>query len=166
MLKLRLICVVLAFAVLPAACTQVQTGGESNTANAEQKEQSIEFGGPPTKEQIVGIWRFVDAVDLGNIIEEGMPWAAPYQFYAFYEDGRHYSMMSTYDTESTAASLEKAFSALPPEHSPRYTYDAPFITISYPDAPDGTELWGMNLFAEDFGEKIKKGDLIMPWMTA
>lgn len=152
MLKRRLMHIVPAVAVLLAALTSCRT---------QESAKGNEYGGPPTKEQIVGIWKLVDGIDLGDILPEGHPWAHPYQYYAFYEDGRFNSMTSTYDTESTLESLEEAFSVLPAERSPKYNYKTPFLTISYPDVPDGTELWGMNLFVKDMGEKIKKGDLVM-----
>lgn len=89
------------------------------------------------------------------------PWPQPYQWFAFYEDGKVYSMMTSMDGSHTAKELDELFKTLPKSRTPNYTYDGRFMTIDNPDIKNYQEVWGVNLFARDVEGLAKKGDIIM-----
>ena len=115
-------------------------------------------GGPPTKDELYGIWKLKEWPNpSANKVN---PWPLPYQWFAIYEDGRILSMMTTEYIDYSYIELDKIFSSLefPP---PTYEYNGQFLFVTDPSIPNYKEIWGVNLFAINVGNFVKKGDLIM-----
>ncbi len=158
MKRILLIILTVAFA---ASCTTSQRGQQATATAAGGQEDSSQSdaGGPPTRQQLVGFWKMVELPKKG--VNQVEPWPLPYQWFAFYEDGKVYSMMTSEDGNHTAKELDELFKMLPKSRTPNYTYDGQFMTIDNPDVKNYQELWGVNLFAKDVEELAKKGDMIM-----
>lgn len=125
-----------------------------------QEQKKSDAGGPPPKSELIGFWKMMELPNKEKMNEVN-PWPQPYQWFAFFENGKIYSMMTTTDGNYTQKQLKQIFEVLPKERTPNYVYDGTFLIIDNPEIKDYQEVWGMNLFAKDIGTKIKKGDLIM-----
>lgn len=125
---------------------------------AQDKES--EFGGPPKLSELIGFWK---KVEIPNEEEMNLtnPWPQKYQWFAFYENGKIYSMMSDKDSNYAVKELKEIFSNLPVEKTPNYKLEGQFITIDNKEVKNYKELWGVNLFAIDINDYFKKGNLMM-----
>ena len=56
---------------------------------------------------------------------------------------------------------KEIFKALPFEKTPNFNLSGQFLTIDNKEIKDYEEVWGVNLFAIDVNDFIKKGNLIM-----
>lgn len=124
------------------------------------QENKSEAGGPPKLEELLGFWKNVEIPNAKNINQVD-PWPQKYQWFAFYENGKVYSMMSDNDYDYTSKKLKEIFTALPFEKTPNYKLDGQFISIDNKEIKDYEEKWGVNLFAKDVNKFLKKGNLIM-----
>ncbi len=125
-----------------------------------QEGNKSEAGGWPTRNEILGFWKMVSFPKLEKMNKEN-PWPQPYQWFAFYDNGKVFSMMTDTDANYTKQELEKIFEALPKQGTPNFTYNGKFIIIVNPETEGYKEIWGVNLFAKDIGSNVKKGDLMM-----
>jgi len=116
-------------------------------------------GGAPKQEELIGYWK-MEKWPTPDVIKVN-PWPQPYQWFAFYEDGRMLSMMNSTDGNYTSSDLEEIFSSLPKQKSPKYELKGLFLIVENPNIKDYQEMWGMNLFNRDVGDVLKKGDLVM-----
>ena len=115
-------------------------------------------GGPPTRAQLIGSWKLIEWPNPD--VQKVNPWPMPYQWFAFYEDGRFLSMMNSNDDDYTKKELDLIFSALP-SNSPKFELKGQFMTVENPEIEGYFELWGMNIFTRDMKQVVKKGDLVM-----
>lgn len=124
------------------------------------QESNSEAGRPPKLSELIGFWK---KVELPN--EEQLntvnPWTQKYQWFAFYENGKIYSMMSDNDADYTAKDLKEIFDILPAEKTPNYELSGQFLTIDNKEIKNYQELWGVNLFVIDVNDFLRKGNLIM-----
>jgi hypothetical protein len=125
-----------------------------------QENKKSDAGGWPERSEIIGFWKMVDFPNREKMNKVD-PWPQPYQWFAFYEDGRVFSMMTSSDGNYSKKELEEIFEVLPKQGSQYFKYNGKFLILTIPDIEDYKEIWGMNLFAKDIGSKIKKGDLMM-----
>jgi len=119
--------------------------------------KASDFGGSPTPKEIIGFWKMVPLKKPE--INKINPWPLPYQWFAFYPDGRLISMGKTDDKSYTIKELKEIFSSAK-SSALRYRWEKNFLIVEYPDAPGKFEVWGMNLFRKD-SNFSKKGDLVM-----
>lgn len=118
-----------------------------------------DLGGPPNKSELLGYWKMIEfPYPKKNKVN---PWPLPYQWFAFYDDGSFYSVMSSKDENLSSKELKASFSVFTKEMSPQYKLTGQFIIIQYPDIKNYEQLWGINIFRKDLNETIKKGDMIM-----
>jgi len=124
------------------------------------QENKSEAGGPPKISELIGFWKKVNFPNEEQMNKTN-PWPQKYQWFAFYKNGKVYSMMSDTDYNYTAKELKKIFSTLPSDKTPNFKLDGQFVTIDNKEIKDYQEIWGVNLFAIDINEFMKKGNLIM-----
>ncbi|WP_207428314.1 hypothetical protein [Pedobacter sp. SYSU D00535] len=124
------------------------------------QENKSEAGGPPTLSELIGFWK---KVELPNeeTINKTNPWPQKHQWFAFYENGKVYSMMSDKDYDYLAKELKEIFGALSADRTPDYKLSGQFVSIVNKDIKGYQEIWGVNLFAIDVNELLKKGNLMM-----
>lgn len=124
-----------------------------------QKEKS-NIGGPPKLSELTGFWKKKELPneDSHNKVN---PWPQKYQWFAFYENGKVYSMMSDQDYNYSSKDLKEIFSTLPLQKTPNYELDGQFLIIDNKEIENYHELWGVNFFKKDVNEFFKKGNLIM-----
>ncbi len=115
-------------------------------------------GGPPSKGELIGYWKMVEWPNPD--VQKINPWPLPYQWFAFYKDGKVMSMMQTEDLDVSSKDLELVFSSLPTKNTPFYELKGQFLTIKNPEIKGYVELWGVNIFTRDMGS-VKAGDLVM-----
>ncbi|WP_396146371.1 hypothetical protein [Flavobacterium sp.] len=124
------------------------------------QENNSQAGGPPKLTELIGFWKKVE-IPNEESINQVNPWPQKYQWFAFYENGKVYSMMSDKDYDYTSKELNEIFKVLPSEKTPNYTLNGQFLSIDNKETKDYKEIWGVNLFAIDVNEFLKKGNLIM-----
>ncbi|NRF38325.1 hypothetical protein [Pedobacter foliorum] len=124
------------------------------------QENKSEAGGPPKISELIGFWKKVEFPNEEKVNKVN-PWPQKHQWFAFYENGKVYSMMSDKDYDYSLKDLKKVFSSLPANKTPNYKLDGQFLTIDNKEIKDYQELWGVNLFAIDVNDFLKKGNLIM-----
>lgn len=124
-----------------------------------QENKKSDAGGAPVRAEIIGFWKKVNVPKLEKMNKEN-PWPQTYQWFAFYQDGRVFSMMSDKDENYTEKDLQEIFEVLK-DKTPKFRYNGKFMFIINPEITNYREVWGMNLFAKDVGTYIKKGDLMM-----
>ncbi|MDV7697209.1 hypothetical protein N6B72_09790 [Chryseobacterium soli] len=124
------------------------------------QEKGSEAGGPPKLSELLGFWKKVELPNEDKL-NKSNPWPQKFQWFAFYENGKVYSMMSDQDSDYSAKDLKEIFATLPAGKTPNYKLDGQFLTIDNKDIKDYQELWGVNLFAVDIDDFFKKGNLIM-----
>ena len=124
------------------------------------QENKSEAGGPPMLSELIGFWKKVEIPNEEKLNKEN-PWPQKYQWFAFYENGKVYSMMSDIDYNYSSKELKEIFSVLPSEKIPNYILEGQFLTIDNKEIKDYQELWGVNLFAKDINKFLKKGNLMM-----
>ena len=122
--------------------------------------QKSDAGGPIKLSELIGFWKKVNAPELEKLNTEN-PWPQKYQWFAFYKNGKVYSMMSETDNNYSAKDLKEIFSILPQDKTPDYKLEGQFLTIDNKEIQDYQEVWGANIFVIDFNSFIKKGNLIM-----
>ena len=116
-------------------------------------------GGPPSVSDLIGFWKMVKWPNPEkNLVN---PWPLPYQWFAFYEDGRFLSMMKKENNNYSKSELKEIFSALQVFDSPKYQLKGQFLIVNNPSIKNYKEIWGVNIFSKDIGPVAKKGDLIM-----
>ena len=124
------------------------------------QENKSAAGGPPTLSELKGFWKKVELPNEEKLNQVN-PWPQKYQWFAFYENGKVYSMMSDKDVAYSSKQLKKIFSVLPASGTPNYKLDGQFVTIDNKEIKGYQELWGVNLFAIDVNAFLKKGNLMM-----
>lgn len=124
------------------------------------QEGRSEAGGPPTLSELVGFWKKVEIPNEQTLNREN-PWPQRYQWFAFYANGKVYSMMANEDSPFTAKELKEIFDTLPADKTPSYQLNGQFVTIDSKEIEGYRELWGVNLFTKDVNDFLKKGYLIM-----
>lgn len=157
--RILLLILTMTFAI---SCSTSQNVQQSSTSVSEEETKSSsnsDAGGPPTKQQLIGFWKMVEFPK--KELNQVNPWPLPYQWFAFYEDGKVYSMMTSQGSNYTAEDLDEIFKTLPNSKTPNYKLQGQFVTIDNPEIKNYQELWGVNLFAKDIEGLAKKGDLIM-----
>jgi hypothetical protein len=119
--------------------------------------EESEYGGAPTPDEIIGLWKMLPLADPSiNVVD---PWPLPYQWFAFYIDGRMASMQKNEDADLSKRELMEILSIVK-ESAPTYRFQDDFLIVEYPDAPGQIEIWGVNIFRKDT-RVTKKGDLFM-----
>lgn len=124
------------------------------------QESTSELGGPPKLSELIGFWKKIELPNEDNHNKQN-PWPQKYQWFAFYENGKVYSIMSDKDYTYSSKDLKEMFSILPSEKTPNYKLNGQFLTIDNKEIEDYQELWGVNLFAMDIDNLFKKGELMM-----
>ena len=124
------------------------------------QENKSEAGGPPILSELVGFWKKVELPNEDKL-NKSNPWPQKFQWFAFYDNGKVYSMMSDKDYDYSSKDLQETFAFLPADKTPNYKLDGQFLTIDNKEIKDYQELWGVNLFATDINDFLKKGNLIM-----
>lgn len=129
-----------------------------NSSFAQLK--SNENGGPPAISELIGYWKKVDypAAERKSQVN---PWPQKYQWFAFYENGKVYSMMTDTDANYTPKELQEMFNALPKEGNLDYKYKGGILLITNKEIKNYREIWGVNQFAKDINEYMKTGRLLM-----
>lgn len=130
------------------------------TTTTYAQEKGPEAGGPPKLSELIGFWKKKNIPDEEKINKVN-PWPQKYQWFAFYENGKVYSMMSDKDYNYSSKELKELFDLLPANKTPDFKLNGLFLTIDNKEVKDYQELWGVNLFAIDVNELLKKGNLIM-----
>lgn len=122
--------------------------------------KSTENGGPPTTAELIGFWKkvYYPAAERKSKVN---PWPQQYQWFAFYENGKVYSMMTDTDAAYTSKELEEIFNVLPKERTPDYKYRGGILVITNKEIEDYREIWGVNQFAKDINEYMKTGRILM-----
>lgn len=124
------------------------------------QEKASTAGGPPKISDLIGFWKKVEIPDEDRLNKTN-PWPKKFQWFAFYSNGKIYSMMSDTDYDYSAKDLMKIFDILPQDKTPTYKLDGQFLTIDNKETVNYKEVWGVNLFAIDINDFFKKGNLIM-----
>ena len=70
-----------------------------------QKGNKSDAGGWPARNEIIGFWKMVSFPKLEKMNKEN-PWPQPYQWFAFYDDGRVFSMMTDKNANYTIQELQ------------------------------------------------------------
>jgi hypothetical protein len=125
-----------------------------------QENKKSEMGGPPNLSELYGFWKMKEFPNRDQMNRVN-PWPQKYQWFAFNENGKVQSMMTNEDYDYSAKELSEIFNVLPSDKTPNYKLEGQFITIDNPSIKNYSELWGVNLFAKDANDFLKKGDLIM-----
>ena len=124
------------------------------------QEKRSDAGGPPKLDELIGFWKKVELPNEKEINKTN-PWPQKFQWFAFYENGKVYSMMTDTDNNYSSKELKELFDILPGERVPNYKLEGQFLTIDNKEIENYQELWGVNLLAIDVNEILKKGRLIM-----
>lgn len=130
-----------------------------NPMKENQETEDNGVGGPPTKEQLFGVWVMID-IPNSKEINKVNPWPMPYQWFYFSEEGKFFSMMKTESDFVSAKDLIEVYDVFSKDQIPNYQYYGQVITIDNPEIENYQELWGVNIFTQDYAF-AKKGDLIM-----
>ena len=159
MKRILLLLFTITFAISCSTSEKIQQTSSTIAEDENNSSSNSDAGGPPTKQQLIGFWKMVEFPK--KEMNQVDPWPLPYQWFAFYEDGKVYSMMTSQDNNYTAEDLNDIFTILPSSQTPNYNLQGQFLTIDNPGIKNYQELWGVNLFAKDIEGLAKKGDLIM-----
>ncbi len=124
------------------------------------QENKSEAGGPPNLSELIGFWKKVELPNEDKI-NKSNPWPQKFQWFAFYDNGKVYSMMSDKDYDYSEKDLKEIFKILPVDKTPNFKLDGQFLIIDNIEIKDYQELWGVNLFAIDINDFLKKGNLMM-----
>ena len=118
-----------------------------------------EIGGPPMQSELTGYWKMIEFPDPKK--NKVNPWPLPNQWYAFYEDGKLNSVMSSNDEKISVKELKETFSTFSKTESPKYELKGQFIIVEYPNIKNYKQIWGINIFKKDIGKSFKDGDIVM-----
>lgn len=124
------------------------------------QEKKSEAGGPPKLSELMGFWKKVEFPNEDKL-NKSNPWPKKFQWFAFYDNGKVYSFMADRDYNYSSKELKEIFAILPIDKTPNYKLDGQFLTIDNKEIKGYQELWGMNLFAIDINDFLKKGSLMM-----
>ncbi len=125
------------------------------TTTTYAQEKGTEAGAPPKLSELIGFWKKKNIPDEEKINKIN-PWPQKHQWFAFYENGKVYSMMSDKDYNYSSKELKELFNLLPANKTPDFKLNGLFLTIDNKEIKDYQELWGVNLFAIDVNELLKK----------
>jgi hypothetical protein len=128
--------------------------------SACSQETKSEAGGPPERSQLIGFWKKIEMPNEEKVNKVN-PWPKKYQWFAFYDNGKVYSMMSDNDSQYSLKELKETFDILPVEKTPNFKLEGQFLTIDNKEIKDYQETWGVNIFAKDINGFLKKGALLM-----
>ncbi len=130
------------------------------THSALSQLKRTENGGPPSTTELIGFWKkiYYPAAERKSQVN---PWPQKYQWFAFYENGKVYSMMTDKDENYTSKELQEIFNVLPKENTPDYKYKSGILLLTNKEIKDYREIWGVNLIAKDINEYMKTGRLMM-----
>lgn len=128
--------------------------------SVQGQDKSSEAGGPPTRSELIGFWKKIDFPNAEKLNKVN-PWPQKHQWFAFYDNGKVYSMMSDIEANYSIKDLEALFSILPADKTPNFTLEGQFLSIDNKEIKDYLEIWGVNLFAVNTKDFIKKGNLMM-----
>jgi hypothetical protein len=123
-------------------------------------QEKSSAGGPPKIDELIGFWKKIEIPNVENLNQVN-PWPQKYQWFAFYENGKVYSMTSDIEAEYSAKELKEVFKMLPSKKTPNFKLNGQFLKIDNKEIKDYIELWGVNLFAKDVNDFLKKGNLLM-----
>ncbi len=123
-------------------------------------QNNTNMGGPPTHSELIGYWKKINFPNDGQLNKIN-PWPQKYQWFAFYENGKVQSMMTDEDYDYNSEELATIFKVFSNNQIPDYKLQGQILTITNDQIKDYQELWGVNLFATDLNEFIKKGNLVM-----
>ena len=129
----------------------------SNVALSQLK--TTDKGGPPTQEELIGFWKKVD-YPTAEKKSKVNPWPQKYQWFAFYENGKIYSMMSDKDYDYGSKELATIFELLTKDTSD-YKYKGGMLVITNKNIDGYREVWGVNQFSKDINQYMKTGRLMM-----
>lgn len=124
------------------------------------QEKKSEAGGPPKLAELVGFWKKIELPNEDSLNKSNQ-WPQKFQWFAFYENGKVYSLMSDEDKNYSSNDLKEIFAILPVQKTTNYKLDGQFLTIDNKDDENYHELWGVNLFSTDINDLFMKGRLIM-----
>lgn len=82
------------------------------------QETKSEAGGPPKLSELIGFWKKVELPNEEKLNKVN-PWPQKYQWFAFCENGKVYSMMSDKDYNYSAKELKEIFDVLPVNKTPK-----------------------------------------------
>ena len=99
------------------------------------QESKSKTGGPPKLSELIGFWKKVELPNEDKLNKEN-PWPQKYQWFAFYENGKVYSIMSDKDSDYSLKDLKETFSLLPTDKTPNYKLDGQFLTIDNKEIKD------------------------------
>ncbi|MGO1117929.1 hypothetical protein ACTL6U_04460 [Rhodovibrionaceae bacterium A322] len=136
-----------------------QSDGRATLHKISNEETQTLKNGPPKPNEIIGYWKLKEwpKKDLNKV----NPWPLPFQYFAFFEDGRYASIMMSADKEVQPESLD-AVKATFGEKLPTYRWVKNFIVVTNPEIENYREIWGMNIFRTKVdGLPFGKGDLVM-----
>ena len=105
------------------------------------QENKSEAGGPPKISELIGFWKKVELPNEEQLNKIN-PWPQKHQWFAFYENGKVYSMMSDKDYNYSSKDLKETFSILLTDKTPNYKLDGQFLTIDNKEIRDYQEVWG------------------------
>lgn len=123
-------------------------------------QNKSDAGGPPNRAELIGFWKKVDILN-GDKLNQVNPWPQKFQWFAFYENGKVYSLMMDENDDFTVEQLKHLFTILPSDKTPDFVLKGQFLTIDNKDNKEYEEVWGVNLLAKDVNDFLKKGRLIM-----
>jgi hypothetical protein len=92
-----------------------------------QKNKS-EAGGAPKLSELIGFWKKVE-IPNADKLNTVNPWPQKYQWFAFYDNGKVYSMMTDSDGDYSIKDLQEIFSLLPSDKTPNYKLYGQFLII-------------------------------------
>jgi hypothetical protein len=114
------------------------------------------------RSEVIGYWKLVawpESLKATNAVD---PWPAPFQYFAFFDNGGFVSHMSTQETNDTPETLKQVYDILP--KTAGFRFENGFMAVTYADRPGERELWGVNVITrkvERDGFAFLPGDLLM-----
>ncbi len=147
---------ILKFAILSLFVASCSDSPDSNTGE--------DIGRYAQEEEIVGFWELVPLpANVSDLLNKTNPWPLPYQWFAIYEDGRMYTVMTTEDENYSSDALHRAFQSLP--FPLQYEFNGGILRVTNPQLRDYVEIWGVNVFVKDGSLAsvlpVNEGDLLM-----
>lgn len=117
--------------------------------------------GPPSPHEIIGYWKLVSWPGTLQSMNKINPWPLPYQYFAFYADGQHISIMVSQEETPTPETFDFVKSTFKGKN-PTYTWAQNFIIVTQPEIENYQEIWGMNIIRKSKPPlPMAEGDIIM-----